>query len=323
MIHVGGGARIYGSDGCGSVIRIDDFGRVSLLTGATEIGQGCEEVLATIVAEELGVPPSLVSVISNDTDFAPWDVGVHASRTTFIAGNAARLAAQRLKQRLAEVAAEVFTVPVEALEVGDGVVRVAAEPEKKIAYDRLARRVHFRTGGQQLVAEVFYDPPSVHQDANFVGNVSATYGFATHAAEVEVDLETGKVRVVRMVCAHDVGKALNPLALQGQVEGGVVQGLGYALCEELVVEEGKLLNPTFVDYHIPRATDVPPIQVELIETDDPDGPFGAKGMAESPIIPVAAAVANAVADALGVRLRRIPMTSERVLAATGRNECGG
>lgn len=321
MVHVGGGARIYGSDGCGAVIRMDDFGRVSLLTGATEIGQGCEEILATIVAEELGIQPSLVTVISNDTDIAPWDVGVHASRTTFIAGNAARLAAERLKHRLAEAAAGVFDVPAEELEVSDGAVRIAADPDKQISYDRLVRKVHFRSGGEQLVAEVFYDPPSVHQDENFVGNVSVTYGFATHAAEVEVDLETGRVQVLRMVCAHDVGKALNPLALQGQVEGGVVQGLGYALTEELVVREGKLQNPSFVDYHIPRATDVPPIDVEWIETDDPDGPYGAKGMGESPIIPVAAAVANAVADALGVRLRQIPMTCERVLAALGRGEC--
>lgn len=321
MVHVGGGARIYGSDGCGSVIRLDDFGRVSLITGATEIGQGCEDVLASIVAEELGVPPEMVTVVSNDTDVAPWDVGVHASRTTFVAGNSARIAAQRLKAKLAEAGAEVFEVPAERVEVGAGVVRVQGEPHKTLSYDRLARKLHFRPGGDQLVAEVFYDPPSEHQDKNFEGNVSVTYGFATHAAEVEVDLDTGKVRVVRMVCAHDVGKALNPLSLLGQVEGGVVQGLGYSLTEELLVKEGRVLNPSFVDYHLPRAADVPPIDVELIETDDPDGPFGAKGMGESPIIPVAAAVGNAVADALGVRIRQIPLTCERVLEALGGLVC--
>lgn len=321
MVHVGGGARIYGSDGCGSVIRIDDFGRVTLITGATEIGQGCEEILATIVAEEMGIEPSMVTVVSNDTDIAPWDVGVHASRTTFIAGNSARRAAQLLKEKMAAAAAKLLGAEVDDLEVGDGLVASKTNESKKITYDRLVRKLHFRAGGEQLMAEVFYDPPSVHQDKNFVGNVSVTYGFATHAAEVEVDLETGNVRVVRMVCAHDVGKALNPMSLVGQVEGGVVQGLGYTLTEELVLEEGVIKNPTFVDYHIPRAADVPPIQVELIETDDPDGPFGAKGMGESPIIPVPAAVANAVADAVGVRVRQIPMTCERVLVALGRAVC--
>ncbi len=321
MVHVGGGARIYGSDGCGSVIRIDDFGRVTLITGATEIGQGCEEILATIVAEEMGIEPAMVTVVSNDTDIAPWDVGVHASRTTFIAGNAARQAAVLLKEKLATAASRVLDVPAEDLEVGDGLVASKTDSEKKITYDRLARKVHFRPGGDQLMAEVFYDPPSVHQDKNFVGNVSVTYGFATHAAEVEVDLDTGEVRVIRMVCAHDVGKALNPLALLGQVEGGVVQGLGYTLTEELLLEKGLIQNPTFVDYHIPRASDAPAIQVELIETDDPDGPFGAKGMGESPIIPVPAVVGNAVADALGVRVRQIPMTCERVLAAIGKTTC--
>jgi xanthine dehydrogenase molybdenum-binding subunit len=222
---------------------------------------------------------------------------------------------------MAAAAADLFGVPLEELEVGDGLVRSTKSVEREITYDRLVRKLHFRNGGDQLVAEVFYDPPSVHQDKNFEGNVSATYGFATHAAEVEVDIETGKIRVVKMVCAHDVGKALNPIALVGQVEGGVVQGLGYTLTEELIVEEGKVKNPSFVDYHLLRSTDVPPIEVELIETEDPDGPFGAKGMGESPIIPVAAAVANAVSDALGLRLREIPMTCERVLAALGHAVC--
>lgn len=322
MIHVGGGARIYGSDGCGALIRIDDFGQVTLVIGATDIGQGAEEILATIVAEELGIAPTQVSVVGNDTDLAPWDVGVHASRTTFIAGNAARLAAQKLKERMAEATAEVWEVEAAELEVSDGQIRHRTDPGRKpLSYDRLVRRVHFRSGGGQMIAEVFYDPPSVHQDRNFVGNVSATYGFATHAAEVEVELDTGRVRVLRMVCAHDIGKALSPVAVQGQIEGGVVQGLGYSLSEELLVEGGRVKNPSFVDYHIPRAADVPPVEARIIETDDPDGPWGAKGLGEAPLIPVMAAVGNALADALGQRLRRAPFTAERVLAALGEPSC--
>src|SRR5206468_3655944 len=173
MFHVAGGARIYRSDGCGAIVKVDDFGKVSLITGATEIGQGSETVLAMIVAETLGVPIARVEVVNSDTAVKPWDVGVHASRTTFIAGNAARLAA---------------------------------------------------------------------------GNVSAAYGFAAQAALVEVDEATGKVTVLRLVSAHDVGRALNPLAAEGQIHGGIHMGLGYALTEELVVRDGQVLTASFMDY---------------------------------------------------------------------------
>jgi len=165
------------------------------------------------------------------------------------------------------------------------------------------------------VAEAFYDPPNQMLSKDLRGNVSATYGFAAQAAVVEVSETTGQVRVRAIASAHDVGRALNPLAAEGQIHGGIHMGLGYALCEELIIRDGRVLNPQFMEYALVLAADMPDISVRLIETVDEAGPFGAKGLGESGVIPVAAAVANAVKDALGVRLTELPMTPERVLGA--------
>jgi xanthine dehydrogenase molybdenum-binding subunit len=315
MFHVGGGARVYRSDGCGAILKLDDFGKVSLLTGASEIGQGSETVLAMIVAEELGLPLGRVEVVNSDTSIKPWDVGVHASRTTFIAGNAALLAARALKGKLLALAASVMDEREDDLELADGRIQVKGHPERGMEYDRVVRAGHFREGGRTLVAEAFYDPPSEMLSKDLRGNVSAAYGFAAQAALVEVSEATGQVQVLKVASAHDVGRALNPLAAEGQIHGGIHMGLGYALCEELRIEEGRVLNPQFMEYALLTASDMPDIVVHLIETVDEAGPFGAKGLGESGVIPVAAAVANAVKDAVGVRLTELPMTPARVFRA--------
>lgn len=315
MFHVGGGARIYRSDGCGAVVKLDDFGRVSLVTGATELGQGSETVLAMIVAETLGVPLERVDVVNSDTAIKPWDVGAHASRTTFVAGNAARLAAEKLRGRLLAMAAEELEAPVERLDAADGWIFVRDVPGRRVAYDRAARSGHLRERGQTLVAEAFYDPPTAMLDKDLRGNVSATYGFAAQAVVVDVETATGAVRARRIVSAHDVGRALNPLAAEGQIHGGIHMGLGYALSERLVVEQGQVLTASFMDYAILRADDMPEIVVRLIESDETEGPFGAKGLGESGVIPVSAAVANAVRDAIGVRFTELPITAAVVHAA--------
>jgi xanthine dehydrogenase molybdenum-binding subunit len=317
LFHVGGGARIYRSDGCGAIVKLDDFGRVSLITGATEIGQGSETVLAMIVAETLGVPVDRVDVVNSDTAVKPWDVGVHASRTTFIAGNAARLAAEKIRSQLLAMAAEPLDEPAERLAIADGWVHVAAEPQRRLPYDRVVRAGHFRRAGQTLVAEAFYDPPTEMLDKDLRGNVSATYGFAAQAVLLDVDGATGRIVVRRVASAHDVGRALNPLAAEGQVHGGVHMGLGYALAERLVVEEGQVLTQSFMDYALLRADDMPQMIVRLVESVDEQGPFGAKGLGESGVIAVSAAVANAVHDAIGVRFRELPITAARVQAALG------
>jgi CO/xanthine dehydrogenase Mo-binding subunit len=315
MFHVGGGARIYRSDGCGAIVKMDDFGRVALITGATEIGQGSETVLAMIVAETLGVPLERVDVVNSDTAVKPWDVGAHASRTTFVAGNAARLAAEKLRADLLAMAAEQLDEPVEALGLSEGAVFVTAEPSRRLPYERVARAGPYAPGGRTLVAEAFYDPPTAMLDKDLRGNVSASYGFAAQAVALDVEEATGTIRVRRVASAHDVGRALNPLAAEGQIHGGIHMGLGYALAERLVVDGGQVLTASFMDYALLRAADMPELVVRLIETDDAEGPFGAKGLGESGVIPVSAAVANAVHDAIGVRFTELPITAAGVRAA--------
>jgi xanthine dehydrogenase molybdenum-binding subunit len=315
MFHVGGGARVYRSDGCGAIVKLDDFGKVSLITGASEIGQGSETVLAMIVAEELGVPFERVEVVNSDTSVKPWDVGVHASRTTFIAGNAALLAARDVRAQLLALAAEQLEEDASALDCEEGAVFVKAAPQRRLAYDKVVRAGHFREGGRILMGQAFYDPPTQMLDKDFRGNVSVTYAFAAQAALVEVEQATGRIEVVRVASAHDVGRALNPIGCEGQIEGGIHMGLGYALTEELRLQDGRVLNPGFLDYKLLTAPDMPEILVTLIETVDEAGPFGAKGLGEAGTIPVSAAVANAVKDATGVRVTELPMTPERVYRA--------
>jgi xanthine dehydrogenase molybdenum-binding subunit len=315
MFHVGGGARVYRSDGCGAIVKLDDFGTVTLITGASEIGQGSETVLAMIVAEELGVPLDRIEVVNSDTAVKPWDVGVHASRTTFVAGNAALLAARDVKRQLLALASAELEEPVESLDLEEGFLFVKAAPRRRVPYDKVVRAGHFREGGRILVGQAFYDPPTQMLDKDFRGNVSVTYAFAAQAALVEVEQATGKVEVLRVASAHDVGRALNPVGCEGQIEGGIHMGLGYCLTEELRLDRGRVLNPGFLDYKLLTAPDMPEILITLIETVDEAGPFGAKGLGEAGTIPVSAAVANAVKDAVGVRLTELPMTPERVYRA--------
>jgi xanthine dehydrogenase molybdenum-binding subunit len=322
QIHVGGGARIYPSDGCGTTIKADDYGKVTVITGSTDMGQGSETVIAQIVAEEMGVPADNITVINTDTDITPWDVGAHATRTTFIAGNSARLAAADAKRQILEAAAQAYKQEVENLDMREGQIFVKSEPEEGIPYAKAIRAGHFRPDGDLILARGWYEPPTEKQDKEFRGNISATYAFAAQAAEVEVDTETGEVQVLKIAAAHDVGRALNPMAVEGQIEGGVSMGLGYGVSEELVVESGKMLNPNFADYALPTALDMPPIDPIIVETIDPEGPFGAKGMAEPANNPTAPAIANAVYDAVGVRIKDLPITAEKVLKALKEKKSG-
>ena len=313
LFHVGGGAKIYRSDGCGTMLKLDDFGGVTIQTGASEIGQGSETVLAQIVAEELGLPLKNIRVVNNDTDITPWDVGVHASRTTFIAGNSALHAARQAKQKLLAAAANRLKRDADQLDLAGGNVidRVSGEPLEPIA--KIIRGVHFGKKNDLIMTSYYYEPPSTPPDKDQKGDISGCYAFGTHVAEVEVDLDTGVVKVLGISAAHDVGRVINRLGIEGQVEGGIAQGIGYALMEELKVDGGRVLNPTFSDYKLVTTQDLPELKIAFIETHDPAGPFGAKGIAESPLIPVAAAIANAVHNATGVRMTELPLTPERVL----------
>jgi xanthine dehydrogenase molybdenum-binding subunit len=315
LIHVGGGARVYKSDGCGTIVKMDDFGKVDLFTGATDMGQGADTVVAQIVAEELGLQVDDIHVIHSDTDVCPWDVGAHASRTTFVAGNAALGAAKKLKARILELGAKQLETPLEKLMLSERCIVDKDDPEKRLEIGKVLRKAHFSHGGQMLMAEYFYDPANENMGKDFKGNMSMTYTFGTHGVRVRVDEETGKVKILKYVAAHDVGKAINPLLLEGQVYGGVMMGIGYALSEQVVLEKGENMNPNFRDYKILTAKDVVPIEAPVHETYDEDGPYGAKGIGEPGCVPTAPAVANAIYDAIGVRIKDLPITPERVLAA--------
>jgi xanthine dehydrogenase molybdenum-binding subunit len=347
LMHVGGSGRIYRSDASGLILKLDDFGNVNVYYGGVEMGQGLHTFLSQAVAEALGVRTEKVFINPTDTGTCPWDVGTHASRGAFMAGNTAILAALELRKRIFELAEELFPKVVEKnleklkkknpeyeppdfdvaaaskrdrFELQDGFVSIKdapPEPWIRVELGRLLRAMHFRNQGQMLTAEVFYDPPNELPDfEKGYGNISATYAYGTQGVEVEVDTETGEVKILRMVAAHDVGKVLNPQTLKGQIYGALAQGVGYALYEEVRSHEGRILNPDFRDYKIPGTQDMNfPIDLEFIETEDEYGPFGSKGVGEPGLVPTAPAIANAIYDAVGVRIRDLPITPEKILAA--------
>ena len=312
MLHVGGGAKIYRSDGCGTRLKIDHYGYLTIITGSNEIGQGSETVLAMIAVEELGIPIEKIKVINTDTDVKPWDVGVHASRTSFVAGNSLLGAIKLIKEKLNKQAAKLLCI-----ENSDFIYQNGSmfHDDKEIKIDKVVREMHFGLPNELCVVEYFYEPPSSFQDKEFKGDVSGNYAFASQAIEVEVDTLTGKVKVLNVFVSQDVGRVLNPLALQGQIEGGVATGIGFALTEEMIYKNGMLLNPNFHGYKLLTSMDMPDVNFYPVETYDDAGPYGSKGVGEAPLIPTAAAIANAVADAIGIEFYSLPLSPEKILKA--------
>ena len=347
LIHVGGGARVYRSDGTGVIMKLDDFGNVSVITGGVEMGQGFNSALALASAEALGVTPEKVTIIAGDTSICPWDVGTHASRGAFTSCNAAIMAAEKAREKIFELASlhfmhrvysnlkrrqkrdpsfkipeldfEGFFEPDE-FDMKENYIFLKEDPDNpllRVNLEEMLRESHFKEQGTMIVTEAFYDPRNEMIDQKtFRGNLSTTYSFGAQGAEVEVDMETGEVKIIQFAAAHDVGKVINKQTIKGQIYGGIVMGIGYALCEEYKTEKGKNLNPGFLDYKIMSAPDIDfPIHVECIETNDQNGPFGAKGVAEPGLVPTAPAIANAIYDATGVRIKELPITPEKILAA--------
>jgi xanthine dehydrogenase molybdenum-binding subunit len=318
LIHVGGGARVYKSDGHGMIMKMDDFGMVSVITGAVEIGQGSETVITQVTAEVLGLHTDDIKIVKGDTDICPWDVGTHASRQAFVSCNAAINAASKIKAQLLEVAAKQLDADPGELDIRNRTVFVKSDPDnpdKKIPVDKVLRKTHFTTQGRMLMAETFYDPPNEMLDREYKGNLSCAWAYGASAVEVEVDQETGQVHILNYIAAHDVGRALNPMLLEGQIHGAAVMGTGYALSEQVILREGRVMNDNFLDYKVLTAMDKVPVQPVIVETDDPAGPFGAKGVGEPGCVPSAPAIANAIYDAVGIRIRDLPITQEKVLAA--------
>jgi CO/xanthine dehydrogenase Mo-binding subunit len=251
------------------------------------------------------VPLDAFDLASADTDLTPDCGKTSASRQTFVTGKATELAARALRAEILRLANAGEDAGI-ALGHGEIIVE-AGDHRRRIALADLPKDEH----GYVLLAERSFDPPTTPLDADGQGEPYAVYGFGAHMAEIEVDTRLGTVKVLKITAAHDVGRAINPTLLEGQIEGGVAQGLGLALMEEFHPGRGENLH----DYLIPTVGDVPPIQTILIEDASPAGPFGAKGIGEQALIPTAPAILNAIFDATGARIRRVPATPDRVLAA--------
>ncbi|HXE48741.1 MAG TPA: xanthine dehydrogenase family protein molybdopterin-binding subunit [Ramlibacter sp.] len=314
-IHNAGGAKIHKSDGIGTILKVDDYARVTVISGASEIGQGIDAVITLIVAEELGVPLEHVTIVNNDSDIAPWDVGVHASRTTFIAGNGTRRAALKAKAQILNAAEKMLGEPAQDLELRGGSVVRDRDGMPLIKLDRLLRQMHFQAEPELVMVTDYYEPKSEPEGAMHVSDHSAAYSHAVHIAEITVDTLTGEIKVDKVTVAQDVGRVINRMGLEGQIEGGIAIGLGYALSENMRIEEGMLRNPCFRDYKLITAPEMPPLDMHFVESNCAEGPYGAKGISELPTIVIAPAIANALYNATGVRIFNPPMSPETVARA--------
>ncbi|MCG6955033.1 MAG: xanthine dehydrogenase family protein molybdopterin-binding subunit [Gemmatimonadetes bacterium] len=299
-------------------MQIDRSGRVAVFSGASEIGQGCDSVVAYVAAEELGVPLEHVRVYRGDTDFTPVDLGAYSSRVTFMLGNAAIQAARKLRQMVQQAVAEEWDVkPGEVLLAG-GRAMWAPDTERQMSTREAFNLAEAKFG--TLGARGWYDTPKdVHGDyrGGTIG-ASPAYSFTAHVAEVEVDVETGFVDVKKIWVAHDCGRALNPVLVEGQMEGSAYMGFAEALMEEQVFKDtdhgraGLHDGPSLLDYRIPTSMDTPELESLIIESIDPEGPYGAKEAGEGPLHPSIPAIANAIYDAVGVRMDRLPFSPPAV-----------
>jgi len=282
-------------------------GRVALHQGAVDIGQGSNTIVTQICADALCAPIDRFDLISGDTAITPDCGKTSASRQTLVTGRAAHMAGRELRSAILRLVGASSGEDM-VIDFGKGTVAIRQGAEQHlISLCDLPLDRH----GYVLTAEQTFDPPTSPLDEDGQGVPYAVYGFGAHLAEIAVDIELGTVQVLKVVAAHDVGRAINPTLIEGQIEGGVAQGLGMALMEEFFPGKGENLH----DYLIPSAGDIPPIESILIEDPSSIGPFGAKGIGEQAVIPTAPAILNAIHHAIGVRMRRIPATPDRIRAA--------
>lgn len=315
-VHVSGKRHFGDYDGSSATIKINEDGKALILSGEGECGQGVHTAMCQIAAEELGVPVEDVEISRADTDLTTFCLGAFASRLTYVSGNAVKNAAANVKQQLFDQAAEMLEADPQDLMSRDGKIFVkGAEGGKSLTVSDVARARLFRHNGAPIVGSGSFDADSVLPDSTRFGNESGAYNYGAQAAHVHVDPETGQVKILQFVVASDCGTVIYPLGAEGQVEGGLAQGIGYALTEGLQIEEGKPINPNFSDYRIPSMRDMPPLQHAFAESYEPTGPFGAKGLGELNMDPTAAVISNAIFDAVGVRIKTLPITPEKILRA--------
>ncbi len=314
-VHVSGKRHFGDYDGSSATIKINEDGKALILSGEGECGQGALTVMCQIAAEELGIPVEDVEVSRADTDLTTFCLGAFASRLTYVSGNAVKNAATAVKQQLLEQAAEMLEANPDDLVIHAGRVSVKGAEHKSVTVADVARARLFRHNGAPIVASGSFDADSVLPDSTRFGNESGAYNYGAQAAYVQVDPETGQVKVLEYVIASDCGTVIYPIGAEGQVEGGLAQGIGYALTEGLQIDEGRPINPNFSDYRIPSMRDMPPLRHAFAESYEPTGPFGAKGLGELNMDPTAAVIANAIFEAVGVRIKTLPITPEKILRA--------
>jgi CO/xanthine dehydrogenase Mo-binding subunit len=294
-------------------------GTITIWSGASELGQGLRTVLCQLAAEELGIPYEDTLIISSDTVKTPDAGPVSASRSTFVQGNAVLEAARELKRELRALASQLLGSAADQIEFQNGYVLVRDETGRSMSIGELAAKMHLngrrvRGFGRYDITTSDVDPESSQGDAY------TTYTWASQLAQVEVDTDTGQVKVLRLASIADAGKAINPKAVEGQIEGGALQGLGFSLMEEVIMKDGVFLNSELSTYLIPTAADMPVIEALIVEVPDPKGPLGAKGVGEPATIPTTAAILNAAANAVGRRLYRTPASPANMLSLLNSEE---
>ena len=287
-----------------------------MFVGDADIGQGSDTVLAQAAAEAMGITLDRMSVVSADSDITPIGFGAYSSRVTLMGGNASKMAGEDVKKQLITTASEILNLPAEKIDTVNNKVFEKDNPENSIPWEEAAT-VFFSKKGP-LTGRGHYSPPE-GLGGKYKGaavGTSPAFSFSASVCEVEVDMETGKVKVINFWDAHDCGTAINPMAVEGQVEGAVVMGMSETLLEDEVFDStGKMRNPDLHNYLIATSADIPAIESSIVDSYEPAGPFGAKEVGEGATLPVLGAIANAVADAIGVRIFELPITPERVLNA--------
>lgn len=284
-------------------LKMNEDGTFILSTGLHELGCGTITSISQIAAEVLDIDPGYITVLEADTEYGPYDFGSYGSRVTYICGACAYAAAVKVKERIMESAARILQKPVQFLEVGDGRVWVRGGEESSISYREIATTAKVRDNTDIVLTHTYH-------------GISNPGAYAVHFAEVEVDTATGRVRVTDYLAVHDIGKALNPGMVEGQIQGGVQMGIGYALYEEIKIgNDGSILNNSLRNYHVLNTADMPEVNILLLEHGGDDGPYGAKSIGEIALVPVAAAVVNAVNNALGTSMSDLPLTPDKIIAA--------
>lgn len=303
-----------------ATVGLEEDGKISISVGASELGQGAKTVLCQIGAEVLGIQHHDIVLINEDTNKVPDSGTAAASRQTYNTGNAIKLAMETLKKKLFEIArVELKLNTTIGLEAKENMIYLKIFPQKRISFEKIARKL--KSKGKKLIVTESFTAQTTEMDIDTGQGVPYwPYTFNCYGVEVEVDTETGKVDIIKCICAQDVGKAINPAMVEGQIDGGFAMGVGYALFEDLGLNHGKIENNKLSKYIIPTAMDIPAIEKIIIEAPDSTGPFGAKGVGEPVILPVAPAILNAIYDAAGIRITRLPATPEKILRAIKERE---